>query len=242
MTPQESPFEQRFPAGSIDLPLNGRRRSELLEEVWNAAEADLITRLRENGVEICSFQDLQDNEALLAAAVPTLLGSLRRIRYAGLLFTVIRLMATVKEERRRVLPVMLDLFRNPPYVMDPFNDVATRKDWDHGVRESVANVIGPLADRFLWPQYLDLVRDVRYGGSRSVLIDYIHRIEDPRVPEILVDLLDDRTVVTFALHALGRIRYSPARVQIERLADDPNDEVRRQVRYALKRLAPDNPA
>jgi citrate synthase len=49
-------------------------------------------------------------------------------------------------------------------------------------------------------------------------------------------LLDQPTVVAFAIEALGKLRFGGAREQIARMVDSADENVRDQARKALKRL------
>jgi hypothetical protein len=62
------------------------------------------------------------------------------------------------------------------------------------------------------------------------------RTKDPRVPQVLLGLLDDATVAAFAVEALGKLTYAPARTVIEALLDSPDKNVRAQEK-SLRRLA-----
>jgi HEAT repeat protein len=56
------------------------------------------------------------------------------------------------------------------------------------------------------------------------------------VPRVLLGLLDDPTVASSAIEALGKMKFVEAREQIEPLIDHSDRNIRDQAKKALKRI------
>ncbi|MDL4815025.1 HEAT repeat domain-containing protein [Actinomadura opuntiae] len=169
------------------------------------------------------------------AAVPVLVEWLPKVTYYPLADDIVRALS-FGFAKKQARPVFLRLFRDPPHVEDPqFPEVASQRRKD--LRVVLGQALGQFADPTMADDLIELARDRSCGEARASLVNPgLAKTKDERVPEILVDLLNDPAVASFAVQGLGRIRYLPARPQIEAALDSSDINVRDQARRALKRL------
>lgn len=168
------------------------------------------------------------------AAVPILLEWLPKTGYLPLAEDIVRTLS-VAFAKKQALPVFLALFREPPAVSDPQRSPLAEPAAEH-LRWVLGNGLGIFADPSVANELIALARDRRYGQARTEIVAHLQKTKDSRVPDVLMELLDDPTVAAFAVQALGKLKYAKARSQIAKLADSPDRNVRDQARKALKRL------
>jgi len=112
-----------------------------------------------------------------------------------------------------------------------------RTDVESTYRWAVANALEVVADDSLFIDVVELARDRRYGADRQMLVLAMARMKDPRVVDVLVELLADDEVAGHAAKALARLKMPLARPALERLLVHPRPWVRAEARKALKRMA-----
>jgi len=105
--------------------------------------------------------------------------------------------------------------------------------------------LSTLADASVADELIDLLRQRRHGMARQMLCEALRRTNDPRAPEVLIGLIDDRDIGGHAIHALRS--YGPksslphlrrARPELEKVLMDANASgfARRMARKSLERL------
>jgi hypothetical protein len=167
-------------------------------------------------------------------AVPILLAWLPRVRYLLLADDIVRTL-TVPFAKQQAFPVLLAMFQNPPSLEDPLRPATSEPPEAH-LRATIGSALATLAGPGAADVFLRLVGVEEYGTARALIVAALPKTEDPRVPGVLLGLLDDPTVATFAVEALGKLRCQGARDRISDLLDSPDKNVRDQATKAFKRL------
>ncbi len=111
-----------------------------------------------------------------------------------------------------------------------------RTDVEPAYRWVVANSLEVAAADTLLPELVELAADRRYGTDRQMIVLALGRMKDPRVTDVLVELLGDDDVAGHAAKALGRRQAPTARPALERLLVHPRPWVRTEAKRALARL------
>ncbi|WP_173132191.1 HEAT repeat domain-containing protein [Kibdelosporangium persicum] len=160
------------------------------------------------------------------AAVPVLLDWITKVDYPPLAHDILHAVSPgfAKKQAR---PVLLRLFTRPP-AGSPFTL--------DNLRASLGISLGDFADPSVADEYIALALDRGHGEARSGIVQKLPKTKDERVPEVLLSLMDDSAVAPFAIQALGRIKYAPAKPHLERALDSEDWNVRTQAKKALKRL------
>lgn len=169
------------------------------------------------------------------AAIPVLLEWLPKVRYFPLADSIVRaLMADYAKREAR--PVLFRLFRDVPPVGDPRDpDRDPRKR--EILRTTIGTALGKFSDPSVADEAIELALDRSYGEARTRLVNPgLAKTKDPRVPDVLLSLLDDPTVAPQAIKGLARVRHTPAIPDLESALDSPDKNVRDQARQALKKL------
>jgi len=197
----------------------------------NTVRSSLVHDLQGAGLLVEDVWDLVNTRVRYKAAIPILVDWLQnadvripepdeeKIREG-----IIRAL-TVPDARPEAVPVLLKEFRQA-------NDPSGL-----GLRWVVGNALGFLADDSIFDDIAMLVKDVRYGKARQMLVEGLAKSRDPRAVPLLADLLSDEDVAAHAVRALAKLRPSGVRHLVEPLLDHPQPLVRKEANKALTRLS-----
>jgi hypothetical protein len=131
---------------------------------------------------------------------------------------------STRQARPAAAPALLRLFRRTGYPLQ----------WVVGSALEITTTPAHLDD------VLDLVADRAHGQSRQLLVLALRRIgrRDPRVPGVLLDLVDDDDVAAQAISVLATLRPDLVVEPATRKRDHPVPGVRQAARKALRAHAP----
>lgn len=212
------------------IPLVARRR-QLYAESAKGVLADLAVAgfpgLEEVG-------DLHRRRFDYRIAVPILLKWLPDCRYLLLAEDIVRTLSE-KFARQQAMPVFVELFRDPPGVFDPLRPATSKPPQEH-LREVIGIGIGVLASPKFADELIDLARDRKYGEARALIVRDLPKVRDDRVADVLTELLDDPSVLPFAVEGLGKMKDVGLRERIWELREHPDQNVRLQVKKALRKI------
>jgi HEAT repeat protein len=166
-------------------------------------------------------------------AVPVLLHWLPRAGYLLLATDIARTLA-VPFARAQAFAPLVTLFREPPPLHDPLRPSGA--GFTDDFRVAVANALSVFAGPATADALIELSADRTLGEGRALLVAALPRTKDPRVPEVLLSLLDDEPVVASAVEALGKLKVRSALGPLEALADSPDRTIREQVKKALTKI------
>jgi len=196
--------------------------------VWRArygADAGpLIEELRRLGLDVRTVGELYNHALPYRSALPALLDWLPRVENP-----------IVKEDIVRALSV--PWARGTDAAMLLVSEFE-RADDPHGtgLRWAIGNAIEATADDRIASEMLRLATDARYGRAREMVVFGLGKLKDPRIPAVLLQLLDDEQVVGHALGAVARLKATVARARVESLLNHPKPWVRKEAKKALVRL------
>jgi hypothetical protein len=201
-----------------------RRRQELMEVkieanrfAYRRLAAGVLEDLKQKGFNVQSVGELRLRGGEYHDAIPVLLQWLQKVTDRNVKEDILRTLS-VAWAGQVVAPVFLREFQLCK---------------DEYLRWVIGNGLGITADQSMLPDLLNLARDVRYGPSRTMIVLALGRFKGEPVVAALIDLLDDRDVVMFAIMALGKLRAVEARTHIESLLEDPIPDIRKEAKKAL---------
>jgi hypothetical protein len=202
-------------------------------QLYGSAEAGVLAELAEAGFAVGEVRQLRQLKNY-RAAVPVLLRWLPRMSLLRPAENIVYVLS-VRFAARQAFPVFAELFRNPPEVTDPWWPPTSKPE-----REYLRWNLGCGLAVFAGPEYADelieLAADRSYGRNRALIVTALPKTKDPRVPGVLLGLLDDPPVRADAIEAVGLMRFVPARDLVAGLCGDPDENMRRQAKKALKRI------
>jgi len=202
--------------------------------VGDPAFEAMLEELRLKGIDTSEFgvfSSVRPTSFDHAHAAPILLRWLPELRDPIEKERVVRhLTAEPEAERIGAAQVLIDEF--------------ARSDAHH-LKWAIGSALATLATEKDAERLIELARDRRHGRSRELLCDALKRTKDPRAPDVLIGLIDDRDVAGHAILALRS--YGPrsslphlrrAEEKLRKVAGDANfsEFSRRQARKALERL------
>ncbi len=100
--------------------------------------------------------------------------------------------------------------------------------------------IGVNIDKLVGPEITDdlirLIKDERYGWSRSGLCMALAKTKDSRAADVMESVLAQDGMTRWALESLGKLKASHHVEAVRKFLRHPNADVRREAKKALKRL------
>jgi hypothetical protein len=213
----------------------GRLRAEHARTPKSSEWRQMEAELEANGIDPADlgvFSSVVPTAFDYEAAAPILVRWLPRVPDAVEKEVIARSLTGVKTARRESARAIVAEFRNAD--MD-----AVSEKWAYG------NALATLADGEIADDLLELVRNRRHGRSRQMLCDALKRTKDPRVPDALIELIDDDDIAGHAISALRS--YGPktslqhlrrARPKLEDVLErrTASPLAKRQAQKALERL------
>ncbi len=105
-----------------------------------------------------------------------------------------------------------------------------------GIRWAIGNALEALASDEIAEEMFRLATERRFGRAREMVVLGLGKLRDPRVVEVLLNLLSDDEMMVPALGALGMLRATVARSRIEPFLTHPTPWVRKAAKKALARI------
>ncbi len=187
------------------------------------------------GVHVKDPTDLVQTDAPYPAAVPVLIRWIDQLRTIELsdadrsyLWEMLARALTVREARRVAGPALVRLFRE--------EQLPEMKRW------AVGNALDTVADASMLDEIIAIARDRRFGMARQMVVNALGRVgKETRREEVidcLIELLDDETVVAFAIMALTKLRAVRAVDEIAKHVDSHIPIAKKSARTAMAKLRP----
>jgi HEAT repeat protein len=104
------------------------------------------------------------------------------------------------------------------------------------LRWTIGNALDVLADDSSFDDFVELVRDRRYGKARQMVVLGLGKSKRPEAVDVLLGLVDDPDVDGHAVKALGKLKAPSARTALQAKLDDKRAWVRAEARKALAKL------
>ncbi|GLZ77973.1 hypothetical protein Afil01_27800 [Actinorhabdospora filicis] len=210
-------------------------RTARAEALYAEAAAGMLAELAEAGFPVGSAGELYRERMAYAPAVPILIAWLPRAGYLPLAEDIVRALM-VRFARIPATPPLLAWFRDPPPVSDPTRPPDSPSAPREHLRWVIGLALGGHATPAIADELIALALEREYGVARTEIVASLPKTKDPRVPDVLLGLLDDPAVGAYAVRALARLRHEAAKPVIEALVDSPDVNLRAAARKALKRL------
>lgn len=170
-----------------------REREERAAE-WRSAELPLLQELRDAGYQAGSVWDLVNTPGSYPKAVPILLAHLPRPYPAAVREGIARALAV--PEAKSGWDVLLLLYRD---------------EQEPRAKDGLAVAIAGAADDDVILDVIDLVRNVRHGPSRLLLLNALERSADGRARATLMELVTDPELKKEIQAILRRLRKGPVK-------------------------------
>jgi HEAT repeat protein len=196
----------------------------IYDEKENALVCEALGRV---GIRVTSVYDLVNSSASYPEAIPVLLEMLKVVKSDRMIEGVARAL-TVREARGIAAKPLIAYFRK--YQASNPSQEATK--W------AIGNALSGIADKEVFDEVVELVRDKRHGSSRGMLPRALANMKDPRVIDILVELLDDDDpgVVGQTIYSLGKLKAKKAKPSIKKFLTHRESWVRAEAKKALAKL------
>jgi hypothetical protein len=191
---------------------------------YDSDAAAIIQELRGAGFDVTSVGDLYNRKLHYEKAMPILVAWLPRVTNP-----------IVKEDIVRALSVKWARDTAAPRLLVTEFEQADSPTVE-GLRWAIGSALEVLANDEIADEMIKLATDRRYGKAREMVVVGLGKLKDPRVPDVLMNLLADDEVVGHAVMALGKLRVKPARSRIEPLLNHPKPWVRKEAKKALANI------
>jgi HEAT repeat protein len=199
-----------------------RERERLARVARNKLDAaPVLAALRAQGFEIETVADLFNRKLNYQEAIPTLLDWLQRVANPDVKEDIVRALS-VKWAKDTAAPKLL--VTEFERAEDPTGA---------GLRWAIGNALEVLANDDIADGMIRLATDRRYGKAREMVVVGLGKLKNPRVTDVLLNLLSDEEVVGHAVMALGKLRARGARSRIEPLLNHSKPWVRKEAKKAL---------
>jgi hypothetical protein len=110
---------------------------------------------------------------------------------------------------------------------------------DPFLRDGISTVFlnhSELALRELAGDLIRLIKDARYGTSRSGLLHVLAKTRHPQAAEVIAAVMDEDQLAWSALRNLGNLKAKQYAEQIKKYLRDSDSEVRQEAKRALKKI------
>lgn len=189
-----------------------------------------LSELRSVGVGVDDVWDLVNSPLPHAAAIPVLLDWLEHVdeRVASYdrpkFIEALARALTIRAARPVAAPALIRAFKEADEGSAPL------------LRWALGNALSVVGDDSFFDDLAALALDRNYGIARQMVVLGFARSKDRRAVPLLVSLLDDDDVVLHATEALGKLKATEARSQLEALVIHPRPAVRKAAYKALGKL------
>jgi HEAT repeat protein len=206
-----------------------RHAGEPKSPEWAALEAELAA----HGIDTTDFglfSSIAPTSFDHEAAAPILVEWLPRVSDRDVKETIARSLTGVRTARAEAALALVIEFRNSP---------ATD---ELGAKWAYANALATLADEKIADDLVELVRDRRHGRARQMLCGALKRTKDPRMPQVLIEAIDDDDVAGHAISALRslgptssvpHLRQAQPKLEAVVVRPTASEFAKRQARSAL---------
>jgi hypothetical protein len=186
------------------------------------------------GVQVKHPAHLSEAEKVPKAAFPVVIGWIDWIGTVDvpdrdrwyLWDTVAKTLATRQARPFGAGPALLRLFRDPRL--------------PEAYKWTVGSALYTVADVSMLDDMVALTRDRTFGGARQMIVESLGRLgKGPRreeVIDVLMSVLDDDSVVAFAISALAKLNATRAVDEIARHLDSPIPIAKQMARNAIAKL------
>lgn len=199
------------------------QEKELNRQNYRREAAGLLSDLAEVGFDVDYVGELVKRRVRYEAAIPVLIRWLPVIGDRSVKEDVIRTLSVPWARPDALKPLIEEFKKLPP-------------EEEIGLRWVVGNALEITADDSVFEEVRDLATTPSYGRSREMVVASLGNMKNQEAIEVLIDLLEDETVVGHAVMALGKLKAKKARPKIKPLLEHPQAWIRKEAKKALARI------
>lgn len=193
----------------------------------------VIAELRKAGYEIEGIGDLKRlSKGEYQRSIPILVKWLARTDWVGLKAGIAQTLTS-----RWARPVagrpLLEAFLSIDHSLGERRGLET---FEGGEKWAIGYALSIVADDSMLNDIVQVVRDRRHGRTREMLAYALGGMKDPRAIEVLIDLLHDDDVASHAAFALGKLKASKAKPELQVLLGNPDPRIRNEAKKALAKI------
>jgi len=185
-------------------------------------QKQLVKELRTVGVKVSSAWDLLEKSKRNSVAIPILQKHLKKNYSKHTKEGIIRSLGIKEVSNSGSVESLLECFES---------EENEELRWTIGTSLSIV-----VSEKEHVEKIVELLKEKKYEGARSQLPHcYAKHYKSKAIP-LLIELLDDRTVVAETLVALGKLKAIEAKDKIEVLTKDKDSWIRGKAKAALKKI------
>ncbi len=191
-------------------------------ERYRTVARDVLAELAAAGFDVESIGDLRRLGTPYPKAVPVLIRWLPSVQDVAVKEDIVRTLSV--PWAREAASLLLAEFEQ------------AEDSTGTGIRWAIGNALEVLANDEIAEGMIRLATNREYGTARQMVVVGLGKLKDPRILDVLTELLGDEDVVGHAVMALGKLRTKTARSRIESLLNHPKPLVRKEAKKALARI------
>ena len=182
----------------------------------------VLEELRQAGFVVESLDQLRHSGAAYKGAIPVLLRWLPLVPNEDVKESIVRALSVPFAKPVAARPLIVEFLR--------------AGESSSGLKWAIGNALEVVADESVLDDLCELALDRRHDIARQMIVLRLGKSKNPRVVDVLIQLLDDDQVSGHAVSALGRLRAQKARPHLERFLTDWRSWVRKKAAKALAKL------
>jgi len=179
----------------------------------------LISEIIGKGVQISSINDLMKINHKYTDLVPILLKHLKEITDE-----------VDKEFIVRCLGVKGFFEATKPLMEEFYNSSKITYKW------AIGNTLAIIEDANFIDEYIRIVKDKKHGISRQMIVESLGKFKNPKVVQILIELLQDQDVAGHAISALSNFKKLEIIPHLEPFLNHKTAWIKREAIKAIKKI------
>jgi hypothetical protein len=211
-----------------------RRVRERLQQArqQKVIEAPLLADCAAAGVPVDSVWDFTKAGSDYSALLPVFLKWLPLMRDAHAKQGIVRAL-TRRWARPAAAEPLIKEFRRVD--ADSGGYVGLGGRWG-SLKWAIGNALDVVADDSVFEELVDIARERRHGRTREMVVLALGNMRNPTAVDVLLDLLNDEDVAGHAVGALGKLKASKAKPDLERFLHHEKDWIRQAAQRALAKI------
>lgn len=200
-------------------------RLEIVGKIYSAALneeiKDLIVELNNKGLPYKDVYDMVNTKNAYPEAIDVLVRHLSKQYHIKNKEGIIRAL-TVREAKNKANDSLFEEFDKTPKEQ-------------HHLRWSIGNAINVVAVPADFNKIVSIVCDKSNGIARQMFVLALGKFKNKHSENILLQLIDDNELTTFAIKALSSLKSIKAKEKIALLANSPNSLIKTEALKALQK-------
>ncbi len=189
--------------------------------------APVIKDLKELGFTIYdSMSDIfryKFNHKIYKRAIPVLIKWLSKIENLEVKDEIISCLRDKNGRDPAIVPILIKEF----YLAD---ELAAKNQYCHDYKANLGDAIGNSMNDDYFDQIISIVQNKKHGDARIMLVLGLAKLKNPKVVDILIDLLKDEDVQGHAVTVLRKLKAKKAAPYVEPLLNHPITWIRNEAK------------